>query len=75
MRMGMRLKLQHILLYINMKKIKKKIKIYCVDWYHGEHCYRTTMGCTWEDVKECKRQAKLMGRRIEYEHYDTRIYE
>jgi hypothetical protein len=30
------------------------------------------MGCTWEDVKDCKRTAKLLGEKIEYEHYDTR---
>jgi hypothetical protein len=33
------------------------------------------MGCTWEDVKNCKRQAKLMGEKIEYEHYDTKVDE
>jgi hypothetical protein len=55
-----------------MKKKVVKTKIYSVDWYHGDHCYCTTMGCTWEDVKECRRRAKLMGETIEYEHYDTR---
>ena len=55
------------------KKIVRKTKIYSVDWYHGDHCYCTTMGCTWEDVKNCRRTAKLMGETIKYEHYDTRI--
>ena len=58
-----------------MRTIKKKTKIYSVDWYHGDHCYRTTMGCTWEDVKDCKRAAKLMGETIKYEHYDTKVDE
>jgi hypothetical protein len=58
-----------------MRTIKKKIKIYSVDWYRGDWCYCTTMGCTWEDVKECRQQAKLMGETIKYEHYDTRIDE
>lgn len=54
------------------KKIVRKTKIYSVDWIHNGFCYRTTMGCTWEDVKDCKRTAKLLGEKIEYEHYDTR---
>jgi hypothetical protein len=60
-----------------MAKKKKvvKTKIYSVDWYHGDHCYCTTMGCTWEDVKECRRRAKLMGETIKYEHYDTKVDE
>jgi hypothetical protein len=33
------------------------------------------MGCTWEDVKECKRTAKLLGETIKYEHYDTKVDE
>ena len=58
-----------------MRTIKKKTKIYSVDWYHGDHCYRTTMGCTWEDVKDCRRTAKLLGETIKYEHYDTKVDE
>ena len=44
-----------------------KTKIYNVDWYRGDWCYRTTTGCKWEDVKDCKRAAKLMGETIKYE--------
>ena len=44
-----------------------KTKIYNVDWYRGDWCYRTTTGCKWEDVKDCKRAAKLMGEKIKYE--------
>ena len=58
-----------------MKKKVVKTKIYSVDWIRNGFCYRTTMGCTWEDVKECKRQAKLMGETIKYEHYDTKVDE
>ena len=54
------------------RKIVRKTKIYSVDWIRNGFCYRTTMGCTWEDVKDCKRTAKLLGETIEYEHYDTR---
>ncbi len=54
------------------RKIVRKTKIYSVDWLRNGFCYRTTMGCTWEDVKNCKRTAKLLGEKIEYEHYDTR---
>ena len=54
------------------KKIVRKTKIYSVDWFYNGFCYRTTMGCKWEDVKECKRVAKLLGEEIKYEHYDTR---
>ena len=55
-----------------MKKKVVKTKIYSVDWIHNGFCYRTTMGCTWEDVKQCKSTAKLLGETIKYEHYDTR---
>ena len=56
-----------------MRTIKHKTKIYSVDWIRDGFCYRTTMGCTWEDVKDCKRTAKLLGETIEYEHYATKI--
>jgi hypothetical protein len=55
-----------------MKKKVVKTKIYSVDWIRNGFCYRTTMECTWEDVKQCKRTAKLLGETIKYEHYDTR---
>ena len=54
------------------RKIVKKTNIYSVDWIHNGFCYRTTMGCTWEDVKDCKRAARLMGEKIKYEKYDVR---
>ena len=57
--------------HTSMRKKVVKTKIYSVDWYRNGFCYRTTMGCTWEDVKQCKRTAKLLGEKIEYEHYDT----
>lgn len=58
-----------------MRTIKRKTKIYSVDWIRNGFCYRTTMGCTWENVLECKRTAKLLGEKIEYEHYDTKVDE
>ena len=54
------------------RKIIKKVNIYSVDWIHSGFCYRTTMGCTWEDVLDCKRVAKELGEKIKYEKYDTR---
>ena len=54
-----------------MIRIKRKAKIYSVDWIRNGFCYRTTMGCTWQDVLECKRTAKLLGETIKYEHYNT----
>lgn len=57
-----------------MSKIKKiKTKIYSVDWFRNGFCYRTTMECTWENVLDCKRTAKLLGETIKYEHYKTII--
>ena len=58
------------------RKITKRTKIYNVDWIRNGFCYRTTMGCDWEAVKDCKRAAKLMGEKIEYEfdHYKEDTY-
>ena len=56
-----------------MRRKVVKTKIYSVDWYHNGFCYCTTKGCTWEDVKECRRKAKFMGETIKYEHYDTKV--
>ncbi len=43
-------------------------KIYAVDWYYSNgYCYRTTTGCTWEDVKRLRRVAKAIGETIKYE--------
>ena len=36
-------------------------KFYSVDWYRGDFCYRTTTGCTWEQVQNCKKTARLLG--------------
>ena len=55
-----------------MKKKIVKTKIYSVDWIKNGFCYRTTMECTWEDVKNYKRIAKLLGEKIKYQHYRTR---
>jgi hypothetical protein len=41
-------------------------KIYSVDWYYNGFCYRTTTGCTWEDVKIFRAKAKLIGDTIKY---------
>ena len=60
-----------------MKKvIKKKRKIYDVNWYCNGFCYRTTRGCDWETVKECRRIARLLGEKIEYEldHIEVDTY-
>ena len=46
----------------------KGIKIYYVRWYRNGYNYRDTSQCTWKDVLQCKRQAKMMGETIEYEY-------
>ena len=48
--------------------------IYSVDWYRGDFCYRTTTGCTWENVQECRRSARLLGEKIKYEVIDVKDY-
>ena len=58
------------------KKLIKKVKYYSVDWYNSSgFCYRTTTNCTWNDVLECKRTAKMLGEKIKYEHTHTREYD
>ena len=52
----------------------KKIKYYAVNWYSNGFCYRTTVGCDWEDVKRCRRTAKAIGETITYEVMETRTY-
>ena len=54
------------------RKIVRRKNIYDVDWYRGDWCYRTTTGCDWEAVKECRQAAKLMGERIEYQKTDVK---
>ena len=49
-------------------------KIYSVDWYRGDFCYRTTTGCTWENVQECRKTARLLGEKIKYEAVDVKDY-
>ena len=55
-----------------MGKIHKKTKIYYVRWYRNGYNYRDTSECTWDDVLECKRQAKELGETIEYEYDYTK---
>lgn len=57
-----------------MKNRVIKVKIYSVDWIRDGFCYRTTMECTWEQVKSCKHTASLLGETIKYEHYRTEVY-
>jgi hypothetical protein len=54
------------------RKIVKKTNIYSVDWWRGDWCYRTTTGCDWQAVQECRRAAKLMGEKITYEKTDVK---
>ena len=49
-----------------MKKRFLTLKKYDVDWVRNGFCYRTTRNCTFEQVKECRRIAKLLGEKIEY---------
>ena len=50
----------------NMKRTLK-VKYYTVHWFCNGFCYRTTRGCDIDDVKNCKRTAKLLGETIKYE--------
>lgn len=52
-----------------------KVKYYTVDWYRNGFCYRTTLGCDMEAVKDCKRIAKLLGETIKYELEKVVAYE
>jgi hypothetical protein len=54
----------------------KIVKIYDVDWILSNgHCYRTTTGCTWEQVKECRKTAKLLGETIKHTYSHSIKYE
>ena len=44
-----------------------KAKYNTVHWYRNGFCYRTTLGCNTDDVKNCKHTAKLLGETIKYE--------
>ena len=45
-----------------MRAIKRRYKVYNVDWFtKGGFNYRTTTNCSWEDVKDCRKGARLMG--------------
>lgn len=44
----------------------KKNVTYWVDWYCNGFCYRSTHGVTWDEVKEMKKLAKLLGETIKY---------
>ena len=54
---------------------KKTVKIYAVDWYYNGYRYRTTNGCTWEDVQDLRRQAKAIGEPVKWEVIGTKTYE
>lgn len=59
-----------------MKRIKViKVKYYTVHWYTNGFCYRSTRGCTMEDVKNCRNTAKLLGETIKYELERVENYE
>lgn len=57
------------------KIIKKKTKIYDVNWIANGFCYRTTRGCDWEAVQNCRKTARLLGEKIEYEFDHYRVDE
>ena len=54
-----------------MRKRYKNIKRYDVDWIRNGFCYRTTTNCTFEQVKEMRKTAKLLGEKIEYTYSHT----
>ncbi len=59
------------------RKVRRQ-KIYAVDWFtESGRNYRTTLGCTWAQVQDCKKRAANMGETIKYEfdHYEEYEYQ
>ena len=48
------------------RKIIRIRKVYTVDCYRNGFCYCTHTECSWEDVKNLRRIAKLLGETIQY---------
>lgn len=49
----------------------RKRNLYWVDIYtRGGWCYRSVHSCTMEQVRELRKQAKLLGETIKYEKQD-----
>lgn len=44
-----------------------KRNLYWVDILRNGFCYRSVHSCTWEQVKELRKNAKLLGETIKYE--------
>lgn len=44
-----------------------KQNLYWVNIYRNGFCYRSVHSCTWEQVKELRRNAKMLGETISYE--------
>lgn len=43
----------------------KKPNTYQIDWYtSGGWCYRTTIGVPYREIKEYRKQAKILGETI-----------
>lgn len=40
--------------------------LYWVDWYRNGFCYRSVHSVDWEQVKEMKQLAKVLGETIKY---------
>ena len=61
-----------------MKKIVRKQKRYDCDFYtkYGDIPYRTSLNMTWEQVKEAKENAKLIGEKVihSYSHTEEYVY-
>lgn len=55
------------------RKIVRKKKIYDVDWYlrGTDYCYRSTYNVTWEQVKDIRRTAKMLGERVDVKYSHT----
>jgi hypothetical protein len=47
--------------------VKKKENLYWVDMYSDGYCYRSVHSCTWEEVKQIRKTAKMLGETIKYE--------
>lgn len=50
----------------------RKKKYYTVNWYRNGFCYRTTVNVPYENLKDCRCTAKLLGEKIEIEKQNER---
>ena len=59
---------QKIILSLYLKTINNKTMsketLYWVDWYRDGYCYRSSHSVSKEELKECRRMAKMLGEKL-----------